>query len=81
MQNWCLYIYFVYFTGKNTTCVNKEIDTLESDLIRKAFHVNKNLLNTKKLNFRYNIIDEENVLYDTIFKKKRRNRKNFKMEH
>ena len=78
LQNWCLYIYFIYFTGKNTTCVNKEIDTLECDLIKKAFHVNKNLLNTKKLNFRYNIIDEENILDNTIFKKKRRNRQDLK---
>ena len=72
LQNWCLYIYFIYFTGKNTTCINKEIDTLESNLIRKAFHVNKKLLNTKKLNFRYNIIDEENILENAIFTKKRR---------
>lgn len=73
LQNRCLYIYFIYFTGKKTTFVNKEIDTLESDLINKAFRKNKKLLNTKKLNFRYNIIDGENVLNNTIFKKKRRN--------
>ena len=45
--------------GKNTTCVNKEIDTLESDLIRKAFHVNKNLLNTKKIKFSLQKDDNE----------------------
>ncbi len=58
----CLRIFFLYFTGADTTDTFWEIDTLESDLIQKAYEINRNLLNTKKLTKQYHIIDDENLM-------------------
>lgn len=71
-------IIFVYYTGKTDAKkytspeVYRDIDTMETELIQKAVKLNKNLLNTRKVELAYKI-ENADVLANTIFRKQRRN--------
>lgn len=73
-------IFFIYYTGKTdakkytSVEVCRDIDTMETELIRKAAKLNKNLLNTRKVKPAYKI-ENEDVLASTVFLKQRRTRK------
>lgn len=72
-------VFFIYYTGKKDTKkyssieVCRDIDTMETELIRKAAKLNKKLLNTRKVKPAYKI-ESGDLLTNTVFLKQKRKR-------
>lgn len=54
---------------------DRDIDTMETELIRKAAKLNKKLLNTRKVKPAYKI-ENGDLLTNTVFLKQKRKRQN-----